>query len=92
MNDNDRPVTLITGRAARHKDGPSEGIHVMLVAPDDDTAVKMALQALTAEGYASAELDRIGDMDGMPEEEPHASAYQGALEGEVAIVTFDEPF
>ena len=92
MNDNDRQVTLITGRASRQKDGPAEGIHVMLVAPDDDTAVKMALQALTAEGYASAELDRIGDMDEMPEEEPHASAYQGALEGEVAIVTFDEPF
>ncbi len=92
MNDNERQVTLITGRAWRHKDGESEGIHVMLVAPDDDTAVKMALQALTSEGYVEAELDRIGDMEGMPEEEPHASAYQGAMEGEVAIVTFDEPF
>lgn len=92
MNDNERPVTLITGRASKAKGGPSEGIHIMLVAPDDDTAVKMALQALTAEGYAEAELDRIGDMEGMPEEEPHASAYQGATEGEVAIVTFEEPF
>ncbi|TIR78275.1 MAG: transcriptional regulator, partial [Mesorhizobium sp.] len=26
-----------------------------------------------------------------PDEEPHLSAYQGALEGEVSIVTFDEP-
>ncbi|MGB6116702.1 MAG: transcriptional regulator [Mesorhizobium sp.] len=92
MNDNDPSVTLITGRASREKDGAFEGVHIMLVAPDDDTAVKLALQALTAEGYVSAELDRIGDMEGMPSEEPHASAYQGALEGEVAIVTFDEPF
>jgi hypothetical protein len=93
MNDNEqRNVTIITGRAFRRKGGESEGVHIFLVAPDDDTAVKMALQSLAAEGYAEAELDQIGDMDGMPEEEPHASAYQGALEGEVAIVTFDEPF
>ena len=93
MNDNDsRPVTLITGRVRRRKDGDSEGVHVMLVAPDDDTAVRMALEALTREGYVEAELDRIGDMIGAPDEEPHLSAWQGATEGEVSIVTFDEPF
>lgn len=91
MNDNEqRHVTIITGRVFRRKGGKAEGIHVFLVAPDDDTAVKMALQSLASEGYAEAELDQIGDIDGMPEEEPHASAYQGALEGEVAIVTFDD--
>ncbi|MCR5859343.1 transcriptional regulator [Mesorhizobium sp. J428] len=91
MNDNEEPhVTIITGRVFRKKGGKAEGIHVFLVAPDDDSAVKMALQALATEGYAEAELDQIGDIDGMPEEEPHASAYQGALEGEVAIVTFDD--
>ena len=46
--------------------------------------------ALTEEGYVEAELDQIGDMQGAPDEEPHMSAYQGALEGEVSIVTFDE--
>ena len=30
-------------------------------------------------------------MEGVPEDEPHLSAYQGALEGDVSIVTFDEP-
>lgn len=91
MNDNEQPhVTILTGRVFRRKGGKAEGIHIFLVAPDDDTAVKMALQALASEGYAEAELDQIGDIDGMPEEEPHASAYQGALEGEVAIVTFDD--
>ena len=91
MNDNDeKPVTIITGRILRRKGGKAEGVHLMLVAPDDDTAVTMALQALASEGYAEAELDQIGDMDGIPEEEPHASAYQGALEGEVAIVTFED--
>ncbi len=91
MNDNEqRHVTIITGRVFRRKGGEAEGIHIFLVAPDDDTAVKMALQSLASEGYAEAELDQIGDIDGMPEEEPHASAYQGALEGEVAIVTFED--
>ena len=54
----------------------------MLVAPDDDTAVCETLNALAQDGYEEAELV----MEGMPDEEPHASAYQGPLEGDVAIV------
>jgi hypothetical protein len=94
VNDNEleRSVTLITGRVRRRKGGKSEGVHVMLVAPDDDSAVRRALESLAAEGYAEAELDQIGDMGGEPDEEPHLSAWQGALEGEVSIVTFEEPF
>lgn len=91
MNDNEqRPVTIITGRVWRVKGGASEGVHVMLVAPDDDSAVRRALDSLAKEGFAEAELDQIGDMEGLPDEEPHASAYQGAIEGDVSIVTFEE--
>ena len=90
--DNLRPVTIVVGRVWRDKDGPSQGVHIMLVAPDDDTAVRRALESLAAEGYAEAELDQIGDMQDVPDEEPHLSAYQGAQEGEVSIITFDEPF
>ncbi len=87
MNDNEeRPVTIIIGRVRRDKAGDWEGVHVLLTAPDDDSAVRRALSALTSEGYVEAELDRIGDMEGEPDEEPHMSAYQGALEGEVSIV------
>jgi hypothetical protein len=95
MNDNnnpERPVTIITGRVRRDKTGEFEGVHVMLVAPDDDSAVRTVLEALAKEGYAEAELDQVGDMHGAPDEEPHASAYQGAVEGEVSIVTFKEMF
>ena len=93
MNDNDqRPVTIITGRIWRTKGGESEGVHIMLSAADDDSAVRLALEALAREGYAEAELDQIGDMQEIPDDEPHLSAYQGAVEGEVTIVTFDEPF
>ncbi len=91
MNDNEeRPVTLVTGRVRRRKGGKAQGVHVMLMAPDDDSAVRRVLDALTREGYAEAELAQIGEMQGPPDEEPHMSAYQGALEGEVSIVTFDE--
>lgn len=93
MNDNEqRPVTIITGRIWRTKGSESEGVHIMLSAADDDSAVRLALEALAREGYAEAELDQIGDMQEVPDDEPHLSAYQGALEGEVSIVTFDEPF
>lgn len=87
-----RPVTILVGRVWRDKGSESQGVHIMLVAPDDDSATRRALEALAAEGYAEAELDQIGDMDGPPEDEPHLSAYQGAQEGDVSIITFDEPF
>jgi hypothetical protein len=90
MNDNEQiPVTIITGRIWRKKGGQPQGVHLMLTAVDEDSAVRRALEALAAEGYAEAELDQIGEMEGEPDEEPHMSAYQGALEGEVSIVTFD---
>lgn len=92
MNDNEaRPVTIITGRVWRRKGGKPEGVHVLLVAPDDDSAVRTALDALSRQGYAEAEFDQIGDLDGVPDDEPHLSAYQGAIEGEVSIVTFNAP-
>lgn len=92
MNDNDqKPVTIIVGRVWRVKGGPSEGVQVLLVAPDDDTAVRNALEALAREGYAEVEFDQIGELQGAPDDEPHLSAWQGALEGEVSVVMFEEP-
>jgi hypothetical protein len=87
MNDNDAPpVMIIVGQGSKVKHGEPERVHVMLRAPDDDTAVRIALESLAREGYAEVELLQIGELEGAPDEEPHASAYQGALEGEVAIV------
>lgn len=87
MNDNGPPlVWIIIGRVTRRKGGEDKGVHIILQAPDDDSAVRLTLEALQREGFAEAELDQIGEMQGEPEEEPHLSAYQGALEGEVSIV------
>jgi len=90
MTDGEEPrVMIITGRVWREGDSTPESVHVLLVAPDDDTAVTMALEALAEEGYAEAELDQIGELEGAPDEEPHRSAWQGAVDGEIAIVSFD---
>ena len=91
VNDNapkDGFVFIIIGKAYKEDDEDGIDIHVMLRAPDDDTAVREALNALADEGFNEADLDQIGTIMGEPDEEPHASAYQGALEGEVAIIRF----
>ena len=81
-------VFIIIGKAYPEKGDDPIDVHILLSAPDDDTAVRETLNAMASEGYAEAELDQIGVMEGMPDDEPYASAYQGALEGEVSIITF----
>ena len=91
-NDNtldDPMIFIIIGKAYETKGGEGIEMHVILRAPDDDSAVREALNALTEEGFLEADLDQIGVLTDEPPEEPHAAAYQGALEGEVAIIRFD---
>lgn len=83
-------VHILLGRVWDDADEAGVPVHILLAAPDDDTAIRMALNALAEDDYAEAEFDQIGTLAGAPDEEPHASAYQGAMEGEVAIVTFVE--
>lgn len=90
-NDNnlDKPmVFIIVGKGYETKDSEGVDLHILLSAPDDDTAVREALNALSEEGFLEADLDQIGVLTEEPVEEPHASAYQGALEGEVSIIRF----
>lgn len=82
-------VFIVIGQVSKENGGTKSPVHVLLKAPDDDYAVRETLNALAREGYAEAELDQIGVLDGFPDEEPHASAMEGVLEGEVAIILFD---
>ncbi|WP_114390535.1 transcriptional regulator [Notoacmeibacter marinus] len=82
-------VQIITGKVWREKEQPAERIHILVSAPDDDTAVQLAAQSLQKEGFAEVEFEQIGEILEEPDEEPHASAYQGALEGEVSIIIVD---
>jgi hypothetical protein len=88
-NNTEGPMVFIIIGKGYETDG-SEGVdlHIMLKAADDDSAVREALNALSEEGFIEADLDQIGMLTDIPEEEPHASAYKGAVEGEVAIIRF----
>jgi len=88
-NANDGPMVFIIIAKGYESEG-SEGVdlHILMSAPDEDAAVREALNALSEEGFLEADLDQIGVLMGTPEEEPHASAYQGALQGEVSIIRF----
>ncbi|MCO5734859.1 transcriptional regulator [Rhizobium sp. SSA_523] len=88
-NNSDSPmVFIIIGKGYETKDSEGTDLHILLTAPDDDTAVREALNALSEEGFIEADLDQIGVLTDEPVEEPHAAAYQGALEGEVSIIRF----
>ena len=88
-NSNDGPmVFIITGKAYQTKKGKGIDMHILVKAPDDDSAVREALNALAEEGFFEADLDQIGVLTEEPIDEPHASAYQGVLTGEVAIIRF----
>ncbi|GGB59903.1 transcriptional regulator [Roseibium aquae] len=95
MNDNDGEldpvVYIVIGRVWQEETAlPQDAItiHALLTAPDDDDAVRRTLEALAAQGYAEAELDQIGVISGEPEEPVYEGAYQDALAGNVAVVTF----
>lgn len=88
--DSENAVYIILGRVTAEEGGPHIPVHILLTGPDDDSVIREALNALAGDGYFEAEFDQIGTLTDQPIEEPHASAYQGAMEGEVAIITFDE--
>lgn len=89
-DEEDKPsIFIIIGQTSKRKGGEMRPVHVLIAAPDDDTAVRLCLDALSAKGFAEADLDQIGVLEDMPDEEPHASAYQGAMEGEVAVIAFE---
>ncbi|WP_346432240.1 regulator [Breoghania sp. L-A4] len=86
-------VFIIVGRVWEETSGtPDDAIpvNIFLTAPDDDSAVRRALEALAKEGYAETELDQIGALTEEPEDPTFESAYQDALEGNVAVVAFRE--
>ncbi|PVB60855.1 regulator [Labrenzia sp. 011] len=95
MNDNDvemEPVVyIVIGRVWEKENAlPDDAItiHALLSAADEDDAVRKTLESLSAQGFAEAELDQIGVMDGEPDDAVYEGAYQDALAGNVAVVTF----
>ncbi len=92
-NGEDTPpvVYLIMGRAWKEEGGDEEeGIpfHVMVTAPDDDGAVRRAVEALGEQGFVDAALDQLGYITEVPEEEFFVQPYKDALAGNVSVITF----
>lgn len=73
-----------------HKDveEPVE-VHMLLTLEEDADLVQTALSILADEGYDEAELLEIGTLDSQPDEEPHKSAWETAMRGEIALIEFD---
>lgn len=81
-------VFVIVGEV-RRAEGEMFPFNALLMAPDDDTAVRMALEALAQEGYEEADLHQIGNIEERPEDPHFQPAYDSALGGEIAIISFE---
>ncbi|NRG20010.1 regulator [Rhizobiales bacterium] len=94
-NDDELPtVFIIVGRVWENESGGGEEaavpVNILLRAPDDDSAVRQALEHLAAEGYVEAEFDQIGVLTEEPDNPTYEAAYQDALEGNVAVIAFHD--
>ena len=70
-NDNNRDepmVFIVIAKAYETEGGEPVDLHVLLTAPDDDTAVRLTLNALSEEGFLEADLDQIGMITGAPDD------------------------
>ncbi|MFC4624808.1 hypothetical protein ACFO1V_06160 [Daeguia caeni] len=88
-NDDSPTVHLIIADVWNEGDDSPVEVHVLLKASEDEDLVQTVLAILADEGFDEAELLEIGTLSEEPEDEPHKSAWQTALKGEVALIEFD---
>ncbi|WP_436644559.1 regulator [Microbaculum sp. FT89] len=91
-------VYIVVGRAFREDSQPDPvddddetgaiAINVLLTAADDEECLQKALQALAGQGFVRVELDRVGIIEGEPDDPTFASAYGNAIDGQVAVIAF----
>ncbi|WP_306031371.1 regulator [Stappia sp. MMSF_3263] len=86
-------VYIILGHAREGDMGTPEAdipVNILLTAPDEDSAVRLALEALKGQGFVEAALDQIGVILEEPDDPTFESAYEDALAGEVAVIAYRE--
>ncbi len=76
---------IVADVKADHEDDATP-VNILLGAPDEDSAVRIALNVLTEQGYVHANLHRIGNIDDRPDDSELAAAWRAAGRGEVAVV------
>ncbi|WP_075997962.1 hypothetical protein [Salaquimonas pukyongi] len=89
QEEDDVMVFIILGEVRRAEESEMRPFNALLSGADDDSAVRSCLEALAQQGYEEANLHQIGNLEEAPDEEPFASAYQAALEGEIALIAYD---
>jgi hypothetical protein len=85
------PVYIIMGSAREGGVGTPEAgipVNILLRAPDEDSAVRAALDALASQGFVEADLDQIGIILEEPDDPTFESAYADAMAGEVAVIAY----
>jgi len=82
-------IILGTAREPAEGDGLSDvPVNILLQAPDEDSAVRAALEALGGQGFVEVDLDQIGVILEEPDDPTFEAAYEDALAGEVAVITY----
>ena len=82
-------IFAIMGEVRREDETDFLPFQALLRSPDDDTAVRLCLEALAQEGYAEANLDQIGNVLERPESDEFQPAYDAAVEGEIALIVYE---
>lgn len=84
-------VYIILGHAREGDLGTPEAaipVNILLRAADEDSAVRLALEALKGQGFAEASLDQIGVILEEPDDPTFEQAYEDAIAGEVAVIAY----
>lgn len=88
--DNDsQSVHLVIAEVWNEGEEESVEVHLLLQSDVNEDLVQTVLNILADEGYDQAELLEMAILTDQPEEEPHKSAWQTALSGQVALIEFD---
>lgn len=89
LNGADPLIFIITGEVRTANAADMLPFNVILRAPDDDSAVRNCLEALAQEGHEEANLDQIGNVEGRPDDQEFAEAYDAAIDGEIALIVYE---
>ncbi|WP_343314575.1 hypothetical protein AAIB41_05270 [Brucella sp. BE17] len=88
--DNDSPtIHLIIANVWNEGEESPLEVHLLLKESENDDLVQTVLSILADEGYQEAELLEMGTITEQPDEEPHKSAWETAITGQVALIEFD---
>ncbi len=88
--DNDSPtIHLIIAHVWNDGEESPLEVHLLLKESENDDLVQTVLSILADEGYNEAELLEMGTITEQPDEEPHKSAWETAITGQVALIEFD---